>query len=250
MKIPKSAITFALLLAFAPLSGVSQSSQTGSSTERQGQSAPSAEPRTGAQSDRQGNQPGRHTAIQASGKHSADHEFIEKTAQSGMAEVELAKLAQEKASNNDVKQYAEKLASDHSRANEELKKIAEEKNAEIPPSVGPIHHATNEKLSKLSGAEFDSEYINQMMANHRTGIAEFKHQASSGHDQDLKQFASKSLPTLEQHLKMAEEIHAKLEGGASKSEHPGGSGAYGSSGQSSPGTGGSSNSPSGSQSDR
>jgi len=252
MRIPKYLFTFALVLALAPLAARSQGSQTGSATERQGQSSPSAQPQnqpqTGTSGARQGNQPGSKAADEHRGaiRHGAeDHHFAMKVAQSGMAEVELAKLAQDKASDSEVKQFASKLEQDHTKANQELKEIAQKNNWDIPSQVSPVQQATKEKFSKLSGAEFDREFMREMLQNHRMAVTEFKWHSEHASNADLKQFASKTLPTLEQHLETAQELHAKLERGDSQqpasrgasssrsgsTASPGSSGAYGSGSQ-------------------
>jgi putative membrane protein len=270
MKIPKLVLSLAIVTALVPVAGVSQSGQpggsSGSSTERQGQSTPSARPQTGTPSGQQGNQSGRQpgaSAAQSRAAHSGDkhhsaEEFVKKAAHSGMAEVELAKMAQDKASNSEVKQFAAKLAQDHTKANEELKEIATKNNWAVSSEVDPIHRETKAKFAKLSGSEFDREYIREMLADHRKAVTEFKWASENAENSDLKQFASKALPTLQQHLDSAQELHAKLEGGgaqqqpssrgsSSSSPSSGASGSSSGSGQYGSGSGQSTGSPSGQQ---
>ena len=140
----------------------------------------------------------------------ADHQFIMKAAQGGMAEVELGRLAKQHASNDKVKEFGERMVTDHSKANDELKKIASEKGATVPSTLDPKDQATVDRLSKLNGSEFDRAYMQDMVKDHRTDVAEFKREANSGDDPDVKAFAAKTLPTLEDHLKMAEEIQKEL----------------------------------------
>jgi putative membrane protein len=126
------------------------------------------------------------------------------TAKGGIAEVELGKLAMEKAASAEVKQFAQRMVDDHGKANDELKTIAQSKNITLPTSVDPDQRALHDRLSKLSGQAFDRAYMQAMVADHRKGVSAFRTEAMSGKDPEFKAFASKTLPTLEDHMKMAE----------------------------------------------
>lgn len=134
----------------------------------------------------------------------ADTEFAKKVAAGGQAEVELAKLAQQKASAQEVKDLASRLETDHMKANDELKRIASQKNWTLPGEPTAEQKNTKARLEKLSGAAFDKEYTNLMVTNHKNNIPLFQREASKGSDNDLKQFASSTLPTLKEHLEMAQ----------------------------------------------
>lgn len=141
---------------------------------------------------------------------SADTEFMNKAAQGGMAEVELGKMASTKAQNAEVKQFGQQMTADHTRANNELKTLAAGKNVTLPTDVGATHKATMDKLSKLSGAEFDREYVKAMVEDHEKDVAEFQKQADGGTNADVKAFAAKTLPTLKMHLEMIKGMQSKL----------------------------------------
>jgi putative membrane protein len=154
---------------------------------------------------------GSATSAAASSEHggkagvaAADRTFTEKAAVGGMAEVEMGKLAQQKASNDQVKQFGQRMVTDHSKANDELKTIASAKGIELPGKVDKKNQATMDRLGKMTGAQFDKAYMGHMVDDHKKDISEFKKEASSGHDSELKGFASSTLPTLEDHLKMAQ----------------------------------------------
>jgi putative membrane protein len=164
------------------------------------------------------------------GSGTVDQAFISKAAMGGMAEVELGRLAQQKASSKEVKELAAKIVSDHTRSNEELQRIAKSLNVTVPTTVDSKHKDTKERLQKLSGSEFDRTFMNEIVNDHREHIAEFKREANSGNNQQVKQFASKTLPTLEEHLKQAEQTLRSVGG----SQTQGLQGTSGSS-QSSPG---------------
>lgn len=144
-----------------------------------------------------------HSGMQVS---RADRSFVEKAAQGGMAEVELGKLAQQKASNEQVRQFGAQLVSDHSRANDELRQVAMDRGIKLPSDMGRKHHSAMQRMSKLSGAKFDREFMSHMVDDHKQDIAEFRKEADSGSDSQLKAFANKTLPTLEQHLRVARDV--------------------------------------------
>jgi putative membrane protein len=129
-------------------------------------------------------------------------------AQGGMAEVELAKLAQQKSQNAEVKKFAQMMITDHSKANDELKSIAAKKNITLPTDIGS-HKSTLDELSKLSGAEFDKEYVEAMVDDHEEDVEMFESKSSSS-DADIKSFASKTLPTLKKHLEAIKAIQSKM----------------------------------------
>jgi putative membrane protein len=132
-----------------------------------------------------------------------DQEFARKVAAGGHAEVELAKLAQQKGSSDEVKKFASRLEADHMKANDELMKIASQKKWNLPAEPTPDQKNQKAKLEKMSGNAFDKAYVDLMVTNHRTNIPMFEREASKGADTDLKQFASNTLPTLKEHLELA-----------------------------------------------
>ena len=136
--------------------------------------------------------------------------FMTEAAQGGMAEVELGRLAQKQAQNAEVKSFAQKMIQDHSNANTELKQLAAKKSVTLPTDVGAMHKATMDKLSKLSGAEFDKAYIEGQVTDHLRSVALFQNQADNGPDAESKLLAAKNLPNLKMHLEMAQKINEKL----------------------------------------
>jgi putative membrane protein len=144
---------------------------------------------------------------------SSDKSFAEKAAIGGLAEVEMGKLAQEKAGSEQVKQFGQRMVDDHSKANDELKQVATAKGLTLPTDLDAKHKSKLDKLQKLSGAQFDRAYMDDMVADHKQDVGEFQKEAKSGKDSDIKGFASKTLPTLQEHLKMAESTHAAVKSG-------------------------------------
>ena len=141
---------------------------------------------------------------------SADKEFMDKAAQGGMMEVQLGQMAASKAQNADVKAFGQKMVEDHSNANTELKSVARENNVTLPTEVSAEQKEDMDKLSKLSGAAFDKEYVKMMVEDHEKDVADFQKQSESAADADVKAFATKTLPTLKSHLEMIKGINAKM----------------------------------------
>jgi putative membrane protein len=137
-----------------------------------------------------------------------DLSFAKEAAIGGLAEVDLGNLAKDKASNADVKQFGERMVTDHSKINDELKQWAQKKNVTLPGDLDTKHKALHERLSKLEGPAFDKAYIDEMVTDHVKDVAAFKKHAMK--DEDLKAFVARNLPTLEDHLKQAKDVQAKL----------------------------------------
>jgi putative membrane protein len=135
-----------------------------------------------------------------------DQKFLMETAEAGMAEVQLAQLAQQKATSNEVKEFAKQLEQDHSKANEELKTLAQQKNINLPSEAGAKHQNQISKFNNLSGDKFDKEYVKAMVSEHKKKVKEFQKQSDRSMDSNVKEFAAKTLPTLQTHLQKAEEL--------------------------------------------
>jgi putative membrane protein len=139
-------------------------------------------------------------------------EFVNAAASAGMMEVQLGKTAQQRASNAEVKEFGRRMQTDHSKANDQLKKIAANKNVKLPAELESKHKTVVEKLSRLKGEEFDREYMSSMVDDHKEDIEKFEAQASKGKDSDVKKFASEQLPILKKHLALGEQTQKKLGG--------------------------------------
>jgi putative membrane protein len=131
--------------------------------------------------------------------------FVKEAAQGGMTEVQVAKVALSKTQDPSVRTFAEQMVKDHGKANMELAGIAKRKGLDVPAALDAEHKAIVQKLSAKSGAEFDSAYSKQMMADHDKTLALFA-DASQSRDTDIAAFAQKTLPTLKEHRKMADSL--------------------------------------------
>lgn len=140
----------------------------------------------------------------------ADRRFIENAAMSGMAEVEMGKLAQHKASNAQVKDFAQRMVTDHTKANDELMSLASSKGVQPPAALDRSHRNEAVKLGKKSGADFDRDYVSHQVTDHRKAIGDFKKAADSAKDPDVKAWAAKTLPTLEEHYKLAQSLQGTV----------------------------------------
>ncbi len=145
----------------------------------------------------------------------ADSKFVTAAAQGGLAEVKLGELAKEKGSNQTVTGFGEQMVKDHTAANEKLKSVVSGKGLTVPDSLNAKDQALYDRLSKLSGAQFDRAYITAMVKDHQEDVAEFRKVSKTAKDSDIKTFATDTLPTLEHHLQMAEDAQKQL-GASSK----------------------------------
>ncbi|MBS7565936.1 DUF4142 domain-containing protein [Mucilaginibacter sp. Bleaf8] len=133
------------------------------------------------------------------GVDSDDSKFAVEAANGGMAEVELAKLAETKATNPKVKEFAAMMIKDHTKANTELMDLAKTKNITLPTTVGADQQKVMDDLSKKSGAEFDKGYVDAMVTDHDKDVKLFEKASTDAKDAELKSFATKTLPVLKMH---------------------------------------------------
>jgi putative membrane protein len=150
--------------------------------------------------------------------------FVRNAAEGNMAEVKLGQLAQEKAQSPEVKKFAERMINDHTKANEQLKQVANQEHINFPTDVSSKHAQTYRTLEKLSGPEFDKAYARTMLQDHEKDVAEFKREAGSAQSGPVKQYAQETLPTLESHLQEAKQMQAQVsKEGVGKGKAGGGS---------------------------
>jgi putative membrane protein len=145
---------------------------------------------------------------------SGDERFMKEAASGGLMEVELGKIAAEKASNERVREFGKRMQADHSKINEQLKKIAAKKGVDLPDAPSGEHKRTLDKLSKLSGREFDEEYMEAMVDDHKEDIEKFETAAEKARDPDVKKFAADTLPVLKKHLELAQSTQKQLKAGS------------------------------------
>ena len=139
-----------------------------------------------------------------------DYKFVSDATRGGMEEVQLGELAKQKAGSPAVREFGERMVTDHQKANDELKQIVQKKGALIPTSLSRRENSTLEHLQKLSGAEFDKAYVSDMVRDHKKDVKEFEKASQSLSDPELKAFAEKTLPTLQEHLRMVENLEGQV----------------------------------------
>jgi putative membrane protein len=143
---------------------------------------------------------------------SGDRKFMEKAARDGLAEVQLGQLAKERGMSDEVKSFANRIVTDHGKANDELKSLAAAKGVALPAEMDKSHRKTMDKLAKLSGPDFDRAYMKEMVSDHKKDLSAFRKEAKGGKDADVRGFASKAVPTLEDHLAMARKTNDVVQG--------------------------------------
>jgi putative membrane protein len=129
-----------------------------------------------------------------------DAEFVTHAAQGGMLEVQVGQLAQKKAGSPAAKQIGQMMATDHTKANNELKALVQKKGGQVPAALDAKHQSMLDKISDKGGAEFDKAYFDLLEKAHKKDIAMFEDASQNAKDPDLKAFAAKTLPILRGHL--------------------------------------------------
>jgi putative membrane protein len=139
-------------------------------------------------------------------------EFVKKAGEAGAAEVQLGKLASQKATDAAVKKFAQQMMMDHTKANKELMTVAKSKGLEVPTEPGLMHKGVMEKLQHQSAdSDFNKDYMQRMVKDHENVVQLFQTAANDTTlDPELRSFAKKTLPTLQEHLADAQKIEAKL----------------------------------------
>jgi putative membrane protein len=136
---------------------------------------------------------------------SSDKTFVTKASQGGMTEVEAGKLAQEKASSQDVKDFGAMMVKDHTQNDDDLMALAKTKGLTPSTDLDLMHKAMIDKLNMSSGADFDKAYIKNQVAGHKSMLKLMQKEESST-DPDLKAFATKTADTVQMHLSKAEDL--------------------------------------------
>jgi putative membrane protein len=157
-------------------------------------------------------QTGTHTKAKSSkAGANPDATFAKKAAQGNMAEVALGKLAQDNAQSDDVKKFGQRMVDDHGKAEQDLEGVASKANMTLPQDVSAQQKAEQQRLEKLKGAAFDRAYMTMMVKDHVKDVAEFKKEANNtSANSDLKDYAKRTYPTLEDHLTNAKAVDNAL----------------------------------------
>jgi putative membrane protein len=140
----------------------------------------------------------------------ADTSFMSDAAQGGMDEVRMGDLAERNATNERVRSFGKKMVDEHTKLGNELQSLASRKGLALPDDISITQKAGNKILSTKSGHAFDESYMSSMVKDHKDDVEAFEKEANNGTDADVKAWASRSLPMLREHLRMAEEVAREI----------------------------------------
>lgn len=148
-------------------------------------------------------------------------QFAAQAYEDNVAEIQLGKLAETKAAHAEVKSFAQRMVADHTKLNEQLESVAKQQNLHLPQGqqLNAEHQQLADQLSKMSGDQFDRTYVEHMVPDHQKAIQKFQQEASHGQNQALKDLAAKALPTLQEHLRLAEQAAKAVGAPANGTSH-------------------------------
>ncbi len=149
----------------------------------------------------------------------ADQHFLTQAAEDNQAEIQIAQLAQQRGSSDAVKQFAQTLVTDHTQAQNQLQQLAQNYGMTMPTTVNSKDQKEYNRLSSLSGEEFDKAFLKQQVRDHQKDISKFNAEAQRSQDSGIKSFASSMVPALQKHLQMAQDIEAGRPASGSNMQH-------------------------------
>lgn len=192
-----------LTLAAALLLGVASCNSSSDDSVKEAQKTNEAKIDSTTQDTGQG------AAVRDDKEH--DSEFMTKAASGGMLEVELGKVVAQRATTADVKQFAQQMVTDHTKANNELKAVAAKKNITLPASLGDDQKKVYDNVLTEKGAQLDQKYVSEMVDDHEEDVKEFQEASTKAGDPAVRAFAAKTLPVLQMHLAMIKKIQANMD---------------------------------------
>lgn len=152
------------------------------------------------------------TGAPAQAQQDNTRDFVMKVAHGSLAEVELGQLASQRAQDPAVKQFGQRMVTEHGQAYEELTQLAQSKGMSLPTALSATHAALRDRLASLSGADFDRAYMDEMLKDHVKDVAEFERASQRLEDSDARAWAGKTVPVLRDHLAQARSLHAQVAG--------------------------------------
>lgn len=211
-----------LVLVAAPVHGQNAAATSGADSKA-GKDASGQMSKQGADSSSSGSSAQGSTASSSSGASGSekssgssgaaakisksDREMMEKIAQANIAEIETGKLAEEKSKNDEVREFAKKMVDDHTKAQDELKEIAESKGVDLPTKPDAKHQAAIKKMNDLSEEQFNKRYMAQAgLSDHKSAHSLLQTVSKKAKDEDLKEYAGKTVESVDEHWKMAREM--------------------------------------------
>ncbi len=152
----------------------------------------------------------------AAGVKHGDAKILKDMAGADMAEVQAGKAASSKASSDDVKKFAQQMQDDHGKNLSEVQSLAQQKSVDLPSSPPKKDQRAMSKVDKLSGAQFDKAYMDEMVKDHQKDLKDLQKAAAKAKDAGIKSEAQKTAQVVQQHLQMAQQIDQSLSNGASQ----------------------------------
>jgi putative membrane protein len=143
--------------------------------------------------------------------NSADRTFVNNAEQANLAEIETAKAVEQKATDPAVKDFASRMVTDHTQASQELSTLAKNVDITLPTEPSPKERTEQSKLENLSGSKLDLTYVRDELDGHKDVISSFQNEIEHGRDEAVKAYAEETLPTLEDHIRIAENIAGKMD---------------------------------------
>jgi putative membrane protein len=143
-------------------------------------------------------------------KVEADSKFLKEAASGGMLEVKLGELAVQQAQNPEVRRFGQRMVNDHTKACKGLMSLADKNGVTLSKTLNSKHEAVLTKFKDMKGTDFDRAYMANMVKDHEEDVADFTKEAKNAQSSAVRDFATKTLPTLEEHLRLARAIAAKV----------------------------------------
>ena len=135
-----------------------------------------------------------------------DATFMTLATRGGLAEVQLGELAQRNGRSPAVKRFGQQMVSDHGRSNQEMLALAQRKQITPPSGIGAVQQQVYDNLAKLRGQAFDRAYAQAMVQDHQEDLRAYREEAQDGTDPDVRAFAARHVPVLQEHLRMAQRL--------------------------------------------
>lgn len=200
------------LLSLGLLAVGCSSNNKAATPENSSSSSSAAQPASGSDHSSNANSSSSNTSSSASTSNDAnpDQHFMMAAAKGNRAEVQLGQMMVSKATDPNVKKFAQMMVDDHTKALNQLQQIAQNKNITLPDGLPDDAKDLQDKINNESGKQLDKDYMDAMVQDHQKDVQDFQDASKSAQDKDIKQWAGKMVPKLEQHLKKAEQVNSKL----------------------------------------
>jgi putative membrane protein len=143
-------------------------------------------------------------------QNSSDRSFIMSAAEANLAEIDIAKMVDKNSTDPAVKDFANRMVTDHTQANQKLASVAEMSGVKLPTEASATERNQKSELEKLSGAQLNGAYIRDELQGHKETISAFESEIEHGQNQEAKNYAEQTLPTLQDHIRIAEDVAGKL----------------------------------------